>query len=336
MSAHDITLVFEDGAVRRVRARPDESLYLAALRHGIRLLTDCREAACGTCKALCVAGEVALDDYSAEALSAAEARQGYTLPCQGQARSDCVLELPYAAELAELRPAPPLVTRVAAVERVARAVMRLDLDPGTAPAPGFLPGQYAQLAVPGPTARRAYSFATAPGAAGPLSFYIKLIAGGVMSAYMAGRAAPGDALVLEGPYGRFYLRPPQRPIVMVAGGTGLAPMLSMLDHLAAGAAGTPVRLLFGGNTPTDFFALERLRAYGGKGVALAIEYAAVTPSNGWAGASGHVTELLRLDSVTGADVYLCGPPAMIEAGRRKLARLGVPARHIHVETFLPS
>jgi benzoate/toluate 1,2-dioxygenase reductase subunit len=336
MSTHAVTLVFEDGAARRIRARSDQSLYLAALRHGIRLLTDCREAACGTCKALCVDGEVALEDYGSEALSAEEARQGYTLPCQGQARSDCVLELPYAAALAELPKAPPLIARVAAVERVARAVMRLDLDPGDGPAPSFLPGQYAHLAVPGTAQQRSYSFATAPGAAGLLRFYIKLIDGGAMSSYVAGRARPGDEVALDGPFGHFYLRRPLRPIVMVAGGTGLAPMLSMLDQLAALSAVTPVRLLYGAAASVDLFALEQLQGYGAKGLALDLEGSVVTPSADWTGAVGQVTELLRPERVAGADVYLCGPPAMIEAGRRLLAAFGVPARHIHAETFLPS
>jgi benzoate/toluate 1,2-dioxygenase reductase subunit len=336
MSSHDIALVFEDGVTRRIRARGDQSLYLAALSHGVRLLTDCREAACGTCKALCVDGKVALEDYSSEALSAAEAGQGYTLPCQGQARSDCVLELPYASVLAELPTVPPLITRVAAVERVARAVVRLDLDPGGAAAPGFLPGQYAHLAVPGTAQRRSYSFGTAPGAAGPLRFYVKLIEGGAMSSYVAGRARLGDEIALDAPFGHFYLRRPARPIVMVAGGTGLAPMLSMLDQLAALGATPPVRLLYGAAAPADRFAVEQLQGYRAKGMALDLDCSVVTPTADWTGAVGHVTDLLQADRVAGAEFYLCGPPAMIEAAQRRLAAFGVLAAHIHAETFLPS
>jgi benzoate/toluate 1,2-dioxygenase reductase subunit len=169
-----------------------------------------------------------------------------------------------------------------------------------------------------------------------LALYIKLIEGGVMSRYLADRARPGDEIALDGSFGHFYLRRPQRPIVMVAGGTGLAPMLSILDQLAAQGAATPVRLLYGSAAPGDVFALHQLQAYDAKGVIFDLECSVVTSTGGWTGAVGHVTQLLRPEHVAGADVYLCGPPAMIAAAQRRLAAFAVPARRIPAETFLPS
>ena len=159
-----------------------------------------------------------------------------------------------------------------------------------------------------------------------------------MSGYVSGPAKAGDELPVTGPFGRFYLRPPTRPILMVAGGTGLAPMLSMLDNLLdAGAVGRPVRLLYGANTPTELFAADRLAGYAARGLPLAIERCVVSPDVGWDGPVGHVTSLIRPDRVGGDfDAYLCGPPPMIDDAAARLAASGVPRARIHSEKFLPS
>jgi NAD(P)H-flavin reductase len=160
-----------------------------------------------------------------------------------------------------------------------------------------------------------------------------------MSEYVAGRAKPGDAMPITGPFGRFYLRKAERPILMVAGGTGLAPMLSMFDYLKANrATSQPIRLLYGANRPEELFELDRLKTLAAEGLNLATELCVVGGDSSWRGPTGHITSLLRPDLVNGGDVdaYLCGPPPMIDAGTAWLKSAGVDDRRIHTEKFLPS
>lgn len=339
MATHNVTLVFEDGRSASIQADEGETVYLAALKNRIRLETDCREGACATCKALCTQGEYWLKEYVEEALSEEEAARREVLACQMHVTSDAVIEFPYESGLAiksgpETRPCV-----VAEVEQVSLAVYRLVVEPGDGKPIAFLPGQYVHLCVPGTSEQRSYSFANQPEDTDRLVFYLKIIEQGIMSEYISGRAKPGDEMTITGPYGHFYLRAPERPILMVAGGTGLAPMLSMLDNLvASGDTGQSIHLLYGANTVDELFALGQLGAYPDRGVRLRTEFCIVEGSGGWDGPTGHVTKLLRHELVNGgdADAYLCGPPPMIDAATVWLRANGLDDRRIHAEKFLPS
>jgi len=259
MSKHNVTMVFEDGRSVQIQADENDSIYMASLRNKIRLMTDCLEGACATCKAVCVEGDYDLDDYSDEALSQEENDQRQVLTCQMHARSDCIIEFPYEAGIALRSEPQSWACRVLAVEKMSSTVVRLDIaadETGQGP-PAFMPGQYVHLSVPGTHERRSYSFANAPHETDCYSFYIKVLEQGVMSAYVGDRAAAGDEITMTGPFGRFYLRGPERPILMVAGGTGLAPMLSMLDHMVeSGTTSQPIHLLCGANDPAELFCLD--------------------------------------------------------------------------------
>jgi benzoate/toluate 1,2-dioxygenase reductase subunit len=331
-----VTLLFEDGRAETVPTGPGETVYQAALRRGVQLVTDCREGACATCKGRCTSGTYRHRDASEEALSPEEEREGYVLTCQMQPLSDCVVELPYPAADALPRRAPARRrTRVAAVERAAAGVMRLALEFEDG-APPFLPGQYVKLSVPGSEAVRSYSFANAPGRGGAAEFFIRLIEGGAMSEYVARRAAPGDIIETEGPLGHFYYRPSGRRMLMVAGGTGLAPMLGMLEHVEATGQRPPgLTLLYGVNRADEFFALDRLRGFGER---LGLELRLASVAGGEGAHSGLVTDLLpaALPEADAIDAYLCGPPAMIVAAQTRLRDLGVPPARILAEKFTPS
>ncbi len=323
---HRVRLVFEDDRTIALQARSDETVVAAALRERVHLETDCLEGACATCKALCTAGSFALDDYSKEALDDTEREAGYTLLCQTRVSADCTLELPYAAARAlARRPTLTHAGRLAAIEPIAEGVVRLEIE--CADAIDFLPGQYMHLCIPGADTRRSYSMANPPGRA-RLEFYIKLLEAGVMSDYARERARVGDAIELGGPLGHFYLRPPLRPMLMVAGGTGLAPLLAMLEWLAvAGGAAQPIRLLYGANRPEELFALDALARLAR---ALPLTFESVTHD--------HVTTRLRPELLSGGacDAYLCGPPPMVDTTRAWLARHGIAAACIHNEKFVAS
>ena len=334
MAAHQVTLVFEDGRVAKFSADEDDTIYLAALKNRVRILTDCLEGDCATCKGLCTSGEYRLEEHSGEALTEAERDRREVLTCRMHVLSDCVIEYPYASRTALRTEPDSRAGRVAEVETVASAVARLAID---ADSPvSFIPGQYVHLSVPGTGQKRSYSFANPVD--GRPTFYVKLLERGAMSDYISNRAAPGDEIVMTGPFGRFYLRPARRPIVMVAGGTGLAPMLGMLDTLAAEGCGHPVRLLYGANLREEMFALDRLRRCREEGLDLEIELSVVDPSGGWDGETGHVTGLLRPEILNSGDceAYLCGPPPMIEAAETALAGFGVDSARVHAEKFVAS
>jgi NAD(P)H-flavin reductase/ferredoxin len=336
-SKFTITCVFEDAATRVFPSTPMETVYQAALRSGLTLQTDCREGACATCKAYCSGGQADIGDVSDEALSDEEAREGYVLICQARARSDLVLEFPYPlTSLSKAR--QTWQAQVAEVAPVAESVIRLVL---TGAVPDFLPGQYVHITVPGQVPRRSYSFAQPPGSAGTgeeagqMVFYVRLLPSGAMSDYLRTHARVGDRVELEGPYGQFFLRPSAaRRLLMVAGGTGLAPMLSMLGRLPDPAP--QVTVLYGANRPGELFGLDELKA---RGASVHTIVAGSEPGDDWTGPTGFVTDLIGADTLpepAGTDVYLCGPPAMIDAARAAVQALGVPARRVFAEKFLPS
>ncbi len=317
--SHSLRLAFEDGTEREIAALPWQTVFQAAQAHGIELATDCREGACATCKALCMEGDYDVGDASPEALTAEEEAAGLVLACQMLPRGDCTLRFPYPFSLTGGRVQRQAVLE--AVERVAEDTVRLALALD-ADMP-FLPGQYARIGVPGTGAERAFSFSRRDGA----EFHARLLPDGLMSTYLARCARPGDRLELSGPYGGFFLREPVRPVLMVAGGTGLAPMLAMLEALEGRQ---PAAVLFGAASAGRLFALDRLAASGAK-VSLAVEEAGGGPSVH----TGFVTDLID-PAETDTDAYVCGPPAMIDAARARLLSVGVAPERIHCERFLPS
>jgi anthranilate 1,2-dioxygenase reductase subunit len=344
MSTHEVTFVFEDGRIVRFNANEDDNIYFAALKNRIRILTDCLEGACATCKGVCTKGEYSLDEYTDESLTQEEFERREVLTCQMHAKSDCVIEFPYEAKIA-LRSAPESRSvTVSEVGMVSSTVARIVATPADSAEPvSFIPGQYVHLSVPGTDEHRSYSFANPPSrtdaATNTYEFFIKVLEQGAMSDYISQRAKAGDEMTMTGPFGRFYLRPVEEPVLMVAGGTGLAPMLSMLDEMVAqGDTGQPVHLLYGANTPDEFFAKDQLDGYAAKGLSLTVERAVVDGGGSWDGATGHVTDLLRPDLLSGGAcrVYLCGPPPMIDAAEAWLSSNGVPAANVHAEKFVPS
>ncbi|HEY9278816.1 MAG TPA: 2Fe-2S iron-sulfur cluster binding domain-containing protein [Eoetvoesiella sp.] len=336
MDTYQITAIFEDAHLVTFPARANEVVYQAAYRSNVRLEHDCLEGACGSCKVLCTQGEFEIDDFSDEALSDAERAQGYTLLCRMKAKTPCVVELPYPSSLLSTLKEPQwLDATVVSIEQVAstvtRTVVRLKAD-----GLDFLPGQYVHMSVPGSEVVRSYSFANMPGQQ-DLEFFQKVYEQGAMSDYLRGRAAVGDEIRIKGPAGHFYLRPIRGPVLMVAGGTGLAPMLAMLRSIeAAGPTAQPIHLIYGVNEASEFFAQDVLAGFCQR-LPLTIERIAVSGS-GWQGPTGHVTSLLRpeLLSAGDGDAYLCGPPPMIVAATDWLRDNGISDARIHAERFVSS
>jgi NAD(P)H-flavin reductase/ferredoxin len=340
MTTHEVTFVFEDGRIVRFDANEDDNLYFAALKNKVRILTDCLEGACATCKGVCTSGTYELDEYTDEALTQEEFDKREVLTCQMHVKSDCVIEFPYESRVALKSKPESRTASVVEVAMISSTVAKLVIEPdGAAPPISFIPGQYVHLSVPGTSEHRSYSFANGGFESGKYTFYIKVLEQGAMSDYLSQRAQPGDEMTVTGPFGRFYLRPMDRPILMVAGGTGLAPMLSILDTLIAnGETDRPIRLLYGANAADELFAFNQLEKYVADGLDLTTELCVVEPAEGRDAATGHVTDLLRVDLMNGGDcrVYLCGPPPMIDAAEAWLTKNGHDPSLVHAEKFVPS
>ncbi|EIZ79645.1 benzoate dioxygenase, ferredoxin reductase component [Novosphingobium sp. Rr 2-17] len=334
--AYRIAFNFEDGATRIIDCNAGEKVLDAAFRQKINLPMDCSDGVCGTCKCRCEQGSYELgDEYIDEALTEAEAEEGLVLTCQMRVSSDCVIAVPVPSSTCKVTPTVH-GGEVASVEFVSDSTIILKLRVDDPAALGFLPGQYVNLAVPGTGQHRAYSFSSKPGAA-EASFLIRNIPGGLMSGWLASAASPGTRMRFVGPQGSFFLRAVDRPTILLAGGTGLAPILSMLEVLADAGTNQPVHLIYGVTKDGDMVEMDRIAAL-----------AARLPTMTWAACvadpasahplKGYVTEHLSDEHLNAGDcdIYLCGPPPMVEAVRVFLRERGVEPQHFHYEKFAPS
>ena len=340
MSTHKVTLVFEDGRAVNFDASEEDNVYFASLKNKVRILTDCLEGACATCKGVCTSGSYHLDEYTDEALTSEELSKGEVLTCQMHVTSDCIIELPYDSGVALKSKPDKRAATVLEVEMISSTVARLVVEPDRDIGPvSFMPGQYVHLSIPGSDQTRSYSFANASFETERYTFYIKILEQGAMSGYLSREAKSGDQITVTGPFGRFYLRPVQRPVLMVAGGTGLAPMLSMLDTMVAqDEVNYPIQLLYGANRPDELFGLDQIAMYKNQGLDISTELSIVDPDTNWNGITGYTTDLMRSEFLNGGDcdVYLCGPPPMIDAAETWLSENGLDGSKVHAEKFVAS
>lgn len=330
-----VALNFEDGITRFIECRPDETVAEASYKARINIPLDCRDGACGTCKSLCESGSYDGGDYIDEALTDDEAAAGYCLPCQMTPHSDLVLRVPSSSAAAKTGPAAFAAT-VADLRRLSATTVEFTLDVDNREGLDFLPGQYVNIAVPGTDQARSYSFSSGP-AQRQISFLVRIVPDGVMSGYLTERAKVGDRIEFTGPMGSFYLRELSRPSLLLAGGTGLAPLLSMLERMAQQPPTHPVHLLYGVTTDQDLVHLDTLGDYAEVIPGFTFDHC-VADASSTARNKGFVTGLMDAGTLHDGDVdvYLCGPPAMVEAVRGHIASLGVIPASFHYEKFTPA
>ncbi|SHE77217.1 benzoate/toluate 1,2-dioxygenase reductase subunit [Modicisalibacter ilicicola DSM 19980] len=335
MSYH-IALNFEDGVTRFIGCKEGETVLDAAYRQKVNLPMDCSDGVCGTCKGHCVQGDFDLgDDYLEDALSEEEEAEGLVLTCQMVPSSDCVIQVPVASTLCKTA-VGKLEGTVAHIEPLSEDSIELavDLDENTELA--FLPGQYIHIDVPGSGEHRSYSFSSLPGEK-RATFLIRNIPGGVMSAYLTERAQQGERLSLTGPMGSFYLREVTRPVLMLAGGTGLAPFLSMLAQLVEKGCDAPIHMIYGVNKDDHLVKLEALDAFAEKlpsfsYTTVVVDEASQNPRKGYV--THHMDQQVLNDG--DVDVYLCGPPPMVDAVLHYFDDQGIAPQSFHYEKFTPN
>jgi ferredoxin-NADP reductase/ferredoxin len=286
----------------------DESILDAAFRHGLNLAHGCREGQCSACKCFLLEGDVALGRHSSFALSDTEFANGYALMCRSHPSTDLVVELlhhdPDALTLEH--PIRHGVATVTALEALTPEIVRLVLD-----VPGgfdFTPGQYVDLHVPGTTdARRSFSMANLPDGR-TIELLIRRYPGGRISGMLGAEIAPGTTLEFTGPYGTLRLREGDGPILMAAGGSGMAPILALLRRLAADHSARPITFFYGARAEEDLILGDVIAELG---TSLAgLRYVPVTGRYVHEAVADHFSET---DSHPQLEAYICGPPPMLDA-----------------------
>jgi benzoate/toluate 1,2-dioxygenase reductase subunit len=330
---YSIALNFEDGVTRFIDCKEGEKVLDAAFRQRINLPMDCSDGVCGTCKCHCETGAYDLgDEYIEDALSEDEAQERQVLTCQMVPQSDCVIAVPVPASACKTGTSQFAAT-VHAITRHADAALEVSFELDQAPV--FLPGQYVNIEVPGSGQTRSYSFSSLPGEK-HASFLIKHVPGGLMSRWLD-RAQPGDKAAMTGPLGSFYLREVKRPLLFLAGGTGLAPFLAMLEVLAERGEPQQVSLIYGVTRDLDLVMVDALQAFAARlpnfsFVTCVADPASTHPQKGYV--TQHMApEVLNEGDV---DVYLCGPPPMVDAVRQHFKDQGVTPVSFHYEKFTPN
>jgi benzoate/toluate 1,2-dioxygenase reductase subunit len=332
--SHTIALQFEDGVTRFISCNPNEKLSDAAYRQKVNIPLDCRDGACGTCRGLCESGRYDMppDSYIEDALDEKDAQAGYVLACQMRPTSDCVVRIPATSAACKTGVSDYRGT-IAAVEQLSPSTIRFSVVLDHPALLDFLPGQYVNVAVPGTDQTRSYSFSSAPGAA-QASFVVRNVPNGLMSTYLTAQAQPAQPISFSGPYGSFYLRTVQRPVLMLAGGTGIAPFLSMLDVLAAKGFGHPVRLVYAVTNDHDLVGLDHLDRIVAQHPQFQYVTTVATESSSHP-RKGYATAHVEPAWMNGGDVdvYLCGPVPMVEAVRGWLDSTGITPASFHFEKF---
>lgn len=320
-------------AGRAIRVPPGRTILEVALDHGIHYPHGCRSGRCGACKSRLLSGTVDLLPHTPFALSPAERAQGLVLACRAVPQSDArVSWLGEKDERAE-HPVRRFKARVVLIEDATHDIKRLRLRAAEPMPLRFTAGQYARLTIPGaPT--RDYSIATMPDEP-ELEFHVRRVPLGATSEAIATRLAPGDEVEIEGPFGDAFLRERHTgPILAVAGGSGLAPIKSIVETALANGLEQPIHLYFGARTTRDLYLTDHFDRLAAQFSNLSFT-PVLSQENGSRHRSGLVTEAIAADlgDLDGWKVYMAGPPGMIDAAGALVAERGVSLQDRHVDVF---
>ena len=337
LPAHTIRLA-ED---RQFACGEDDTILRAGLRAGFGMPYECNTGCCGTCKVELVSGTVDPLWAAAPGLSDGDRAKNRVLACQSRPTADCAIKVRLRPEnVAHHRPARFRATL--AGHRDLTHDLR-EFRFATEGAPGFLPGQYALFSLPGVTGFRTYSMSNVDDGSGEWHFIVKRMAGGVGTATLFEQVSVGATLDLDGPYGLAYLRPRSaRDLLCVAGGSGLAPILSIVRGAVreTALADRQIHVFYGARTSRDLCGEAELAGLPGFGTRIHYQAVVSIPesegSGGWTGPVGFVHEHVRSlfgDRFALFEWYFAGPPAMAKAVQAMLIEKRVPYPQVHFDSF---
>ena len=339
---HTVHLSTRDGQSISFSCGEDENLIEAAKKSDITLPSTCLSGACGTCSGICSKGDYEMGEYTPEALRPEHAEEGGILMCCTHPKSD--IDVKISSDLAHITagPVPELACEVTALEDLGGQVVLLVLK-ALDGAATFEPGQFMELTIPGTTTSRAYSLSNAPNWDGTLEFLIRLQPAGKFSTWLKDVAKVGDTIQTRGPQGSFVLQSGTlNPRRFIAGGTGLAPMLSMLRQMAAFGETNDAHLCLGVNTEEELFGQAQIDELKALLPNLRIDICVWKATDDWTGFSGTPVDVLNRDldgdmaKGMAPEIYLCGPPGLVDATKQAAQDKGVALSSIFSEKFLPS
>jgi len=319
----------------------DETILAAAIRQGIGLPYGCKDGACGSCKCKKLQGEISMSDYQPKALSADELAQGLILTCRATAHTDVVLESRHVTDESAF-PVRKMPSRVAALEKKSADVMLVRLQLPATENLRYHAGQYIEFILRDGS-RRAYSMATAPhrqDETGPsVELHIRHMPGGKFTDQVFTTLKERDILRCEGPFGSFYLREDtDKPIVLLASGTGFAPIKALVEQLRHKGSQRPVTLYWGGRRPADLYLNDWVLQQAAEMPNLT--YVPVVsnaqPEDAWAGRAGFVHQAVLEDfaDLSGYQVYACGAPIVVESAQAAyVAQRGLPKDEFYADAF---
>jgi len=327
---------------RSFEADPGETLLAAGIRQGIGLPYGCKDGACGSCKCRKLSGTVTLGPHQTKALSLEEEAQGYVLTCCGTATSDVVLESRQVTHAGAF-PIKKMPARVAQLEQLSPDVMRVKLQLPANDVIQYHAGQYVEFILRD-GARRSYSMANAPhtlieGGAPMVDLHIRHMPGGKFTDHVFSAMKEKEILRIEGPYGSFHLRDDSpKPIVLLASGTGFAPIKAIIEHMQFMGITRDTVLYWGGRRPQDLYLDGWVKAQ------LAdmphLKYVPVVsdalPEDQWQGRTGfvHRAVLEDLPDLSGHQVYACGAPVVVDSARKDyVEKAGLPEEEFYADAF---
>lgn len=331
---HQITLQEQDSDTTFFCAN-DDVLLRAGLRQGLALPYECNAGGCGTCKFELLEGDVDILWADAPGLSERDKRKGRLLACQCRPKSDCKIKLRLDPQCLPKIKAQRQSVKLITTRAITHDILEIHLQ--AQQAAEFLPGQYALLMINGQI-QRAYSMANLPNAAGDWVFQIRKVPQGQMTTVLFDQNALKHAVLqLDGPYGTAHLQQKNRPIVCVAGGSGLAPMLSIARGVAMDPLlqQQPVWFFHGGREQRDLLSQEQLQQWAGLGQRL--HYIAASSNqhipNVYHGYIHDVLEQQLGEQLKDCEIYCAGPPPMVQSIERLTHQLGIDQTSVHFDRF---
>ena len=321
----------------RFAAEADETILDAALRQGLILPYGCRDGACGACRGKILSGEADQGRAQTHALSEEDRHAGFALFCCAKAKSDLDIEVRELRSSSDL-PVKTLPARVQKMTLAAPDVMIVELKLPASERLQFLPGQYIEILLK-ERRRRAFSLANAPHDDASLQLHIRHVPGGFYTDHVFSAMKERDILRINGPHGSFYLREDSdKPCVLVAGGTGFAPIKAMIEHAIAERTSRPMAIYWGGLSRADLYLLPLAESWVREHANIRfIPVLSDAPkSDEWHGRAGfvHAAAMQDWPDLSGHQVYVCGSPAMVAAARRDfVGQCQLPESEFFADSF---
>lgn len=323
---------------RTLRVREDQSVLEVALAAGLNLPHSCRSGHCASCRARLLAGEIHYPNGRTAGLTAEEAASGYVLLCQARPRSDLRVEARIIANVSEAE-IKTLPCRIARMGLLAPDVMQVFLRLPAVEPLQFRAGQYLDVLVDGSGKRRSFSIASPPHESGEIELHIRHVPGGGFTSTLFEKLQAGALLRIEGPLGQFTYREGASPVLMIAGGTGFAPIKSILRHALEKGAKRPIHLYWGARHSRDLYeeqtVLEWVKQHPNLSFTAVLSEANTEEiehehrRTGWV----HDAVLADYPNLGAVEVYAAGPPAMIEAIRATFPARGLTDDRLHFDSF---